>query len=433
VLFGGASLERVGDVYQGNAVADYYNEALVQTLLACLRQRPAGAGAARLLEIGAGTGGTSALVFERLGEAGMAPAEYRYTDISRAFLLHAQDTFCASYPYVVPSLFDVERDPAGQGIAICTYDAVIATNVLHATRNIRRTLHTLKATQPAGGLLLVNEISESGGLFTHLTFGLLKGWWQFEDDALRLPGCPGLAPDAWARVLAQCGYRGASFPAADAIALGQQVIVAQSDGWARIGSPPSAPSASVRAQSPTERAAVPPPPFAAAPHTPLPPHRNAVREIIATQLAQILDIPRDDIAWHEPFADYGLDSINAGQLVQALNAALGTTLDTLRLFDFASIDRLAQHLLDVGVKLPSAEAVVPAAPASAPLAGRRAARRRAGSNRCRSTPRDTTRSRSKPCAWSWSRTAVVGTIVHAQRLCRRRRSARMGEARQARP
>jgi hypothetical protein len=49
------------------------------------------------------------------------------------------------------------------------------------------TVANAKALLKAQGLLLVNELTESH-LFSHLTFGLLEGWWLYEDAELRLPG-----------------------------------------------------------------------------------------------------------------------------------------------------------------------------------------------------------------------------------------------------
>ncbi|MCG8399781.1 class I SAM-dependent methyltransferase, partial [Bacillus atrophaeus] len=74
------------------------------------------------------------------------------------------------------------------------YDVVIAANVLHATKNIRQTLRHAKAVMKHNGLLLLNEMA-GNSLFPHITFGLLEGWWLYEDPALRIPGCPGLYPN----------------------------------------------------------------------------------------------------------------------------------------------------------------------------------------------------------------------------------------------
>jgi rhizoxin synthesis polyketide synthase RhiC len=51
---------------------------------------------------------------------------------------------------------------------------------------------------------------------------------------LRIPGCPGLSPRAWQGVLEEEGFRSVQFPANEAHGLGQQIIVAESDGIVRL-------------------------------------------------------------------------------------------------------------------------------------------------------------------------------------------------------
>ncbi|WP_418120938.1 class I SAM-dependent methyltransferase [Variovorax sp. NFACC29] len=106
--------------------------------------------------------------------------EYCYTDLSKAFLLHAEKQYRAKAPYLKTQIFDVERSLAEQGVEVGRYDVVIATNVLHATREMRRTVGNTKALLKANGVVLINEMS-SNSLFLQLTFGLLEGWWLSED------------------------------------------------------------------------------------------------------------------------------------------------------------------------------------------------------------------------------------------------------------
>src|SRR4029079_4550141 len=105
----------------------------------------------------------------------------------------------------------------------------IATNVLHATRDIRQTLRNAKAALHTRGVLLLNEISRTS-LAAHLTFGLLEGWWLGVDPELRMQGSPGLDAEQWAKVLESEGFRPVSFPAKAVHELGCQIILAESDG-----------------------------------------------------------------------------------------------------------------------------------------------------------------------------------------------------------
>ncbi len=76
-----------------------------------------------------------------------------------------------------------------QGYTIGEYDILFATNVLHATRNMGKTLQQCKALLRKGGLLIANELSAKTDFLT-LTFGLTDGWWLFDDAKLRIPGSP---------------------------------------------------------------------------------------------------------------------------------------------------------------------------------------------------------------------------------------------------
>jgi acyl transferase domain-containing protein/enoyl-CoA hydratase/carnithine racemase/aryl carrier-like protein/SAM-dependent methyltransferase len=339
VIFPGASMRRVEGIYRSNAVAEDFNrsltDALVDVVQARLRADPAAQ--LRILEVGAGTGGTTTTVLPRLAPFTTNIAEYAYTDISKAFLFHAEQEFVAAYPFVTPRLFDVERPLAGQAIAPGTYDAVIATNVLHATRDIRRTLANCKAALRKGGLLLLNEIS-TPSLFAHVTFGLLEGWWLCEDQALRLPDAPGLSPEAWRMVLEQGGFPAVVFPAPHAHVLGQQVIVAESDGvvWQR--SEPSASSASTSPQ----------PTLAAAAEIQIAGSDGALKVAADAHLrklvARTLRMDARELDVHEPLKTYGIDSILIVQITEALRASFPDVSSTL-LFECQTIDALSQHFL----------------------------------------------------------------------------------------
>lgn len=87
VLFPDSSMELVEGIYKNNETADYFNEVLADTLAAFIEERLKEDPNAeiRILEIGAGTGGTSAAVFKRLKEYKHHVKEYCYTDLSKAF------------------------------------------------------------------------------------------------------------------------------------------------------------------------------------------------------------------------------------------------------------------------------------------------------------------------------------------------------------
>ncbi|WP_344637981.1 SDR family NAD(P)-dependent oxidoreductase [Kitasatospora cystarginea] len=369
VLFPQGSFSLVAGVYRDNRVAGYFNAVLAEHVASFLRARQDADPSARLrvLEIGAGTGGTTGPVLDRLARAGLDLAEYCYTDLSQAFLQHAQDTFGPRFDHLTYRVFDAARPPHTQGLDTGAFDVVIAANVLHATENIRPALRHAKALLRGNGLLALNEIS-CFYLINHLTFGLLDGWWLYDDAELRVPGSPALSPEGWRLVLEQEGFRCVGHPAADALPLGQQVVVAHSDGLAR--SPrvrAGAPEASSLPARPSTGA---PAPDAAAAPAQAPDAVRRVADLVLAELAAALRLPTDRIDADQAFADYGLDSIVGVKFVQRLNEELGTDLLTTVIFDYRSVGQLAAHIAESHrPKLPAPKtpaASSPAATAPAP-------------------------------------------------------------------
>lgn len=379
LMFSNASLQRVEDVYKKNPFITYFNQAVAALVQAYVEQRLRAQPNARLrlLEIGAGTGATSAQVFQALQPFAESVDEYRYTDVSRAFLGHAEREYRAQAPYLRGSIVDIDRPLHEQGIDCGSYDIVIATNVLHATGDIHRTVRHAKGGLGRNGLLIVNEML-GHELFAHLTFGLLPGWWAYRDGWLREPGSPGLAPATWQRVLKEEGFRSIRFPVAHAHRFGQQIIIAESDGVFRHKS--TAVQAS-RADNPIAATAEASPgpvlnsstavasdhaPSAApalAPEPAGPSARDQMLRYVRRLVAEALELSIEDIDADEPFESYGIDSILAIRLANALRVRFKDVSSTV-IFEHSSAVALATYLLSI--ETPAArEPVAPAPPVTA--------------------------------------------------------------------
>ncbi|HWH02031.1 MAG TPA: beta-ketoacyl synthase N-terminal-like domain-containing protein, partial [Pilimelia sp.] len=219
ILFPGGSLDRMTAAYQGNAIADGLNRTVAETVAAFVRDC---AGPARVGEVGAGTGGTTAVVLPALDAVG-GPAEYWFTDLSPAFLTRAEERFGAGRPYLRYGRWDVERPGAGEALAGGAFDLLIASNVLHATADLRRVVANLAAALRPGGLLVINEVTRKSALLT-LTFGLLDGWWLYRDAHLRIPGAPLVTAAGWQRLLRQHGFGSVSRPTANDGAFAEVIV-----------------------------------------------------------------------------------------------------------------------------------------------------------------------------------------------------------------
>jgi SAM-dependent methyltransferase len=149
----------------------------------------------RILEVGAGTGGMTQAILPLL------PAdrtEYIFTDLSHMFMLKAQQRF-SNYPFVQYKIMDIENDPVEQGFTQNSYDLIIASDVIHATRNLGISLGNVKKLLASEGVLMMLEVTNSP-VYLDFIFGMTEGWWLFEDTDIR-PTHATMDPARWKMVL----------------------------------------------------------------------------------------------------------------------------------------------------------------------------------------------------------------------------------------
>ena len=113
----------------------------------------------RILEIGAGTGGTTELIIHGIQQSpGQFPRYKRYTfsDISAGFFPKARERF-AGIPNMEFKVLDISKDPIQQGFEPGSYDLIIAANVVHITPTLYQTLKNLQLLLMPTGKLVVTE------------------------------------------------------------------------------------------------------------------------------------------------------------------------------------------------------------------------------------------------------------------------------------
>lgn len=153
----------------------------------------------KILEVGAGTGGTTLPVLEGIDSN---KTQYWFTDVSKGFVSKARKNF-GQFPQVQYSIFDVELDPDSQELAGNSFDIIIASNVLHSTRSLAQSLQNLKTLLSPNGILIVVEATSQQN-WLDITFGLTEGWWRFEDRSLR-PDYPLISLHQWRQLILDCG------------------------------------------------------------------------------------------------------------------------------------------------------------------------------------------------------------------------------------
>ncbi|MCB1921746.1 MAG: methyltransferase, partial [Candidatus Competibacteraceae bacterium] len=196
LLFAPSEPDDASAVYTESRYASALNELAANALTRALPlNRPL-----RVLEIGGGTGGTTRHLLPIFPTT---TAEYRFTDVSPAFLPPAEQTF-AQYPFLRTALLGIEQELAAQSIETGAYDLVIAANVLHATRDLSEAVaHAAAALTPGGWLLLIEGLRPSRWL--DLTFGLTEGWQRGTDRKLR-PDDPLIDAGQWRQLLTAQGF-----------------------------------------------------------------------------------------------------------------------------------------------------------------------------------------------------------------------------------
>eukprot|EP00966_Prymnesium_polylepis_P187718 4351877-Prymnesium_polylepis.1 len=113
LLFPGGSQELVRAVYEDSVISRFYNTCVLAAVDGLVLQLPDGAPQLQVVEIGAGTGGTTNSVLPSLATA---CARYLFTDVSQSFLREARQKF-AVFHFVEYHLLNISLEPGLQGFA----------------------------------------------------------------------------------------------------------------------------------------------------------------------------------------------------------------------------------------------------------------------------------------------------------------------------
>ncbi|MFD4600332.1 SDR family NAD(P)-dependent oxidoreductase [Streptomyces sp. NPDC058464] len=356
LLFPASGTSAMERIYRGNPISDLYNDVLTARLLAHVGRRREQLRAGeriRIVEVGSGTGGTTAGLLRALAPHG-DHLEYWYTDLSVAFLAHGRREFGTRYPFVRFKRLDLDTDPVTQGFPADGFDLAVGANVLHATSDVSRAVRHLRTLLRTGGQLLLNELT-TVTLAATVTYGLFDGWWAHTDTHLRLPGSPLLDVAGWNAVLTGAGYdRFQALPTDGATSRNfQHVVVATAA--ARVPEPAPAPAPTpvpVTAQAPADDAA------------------SFTAELLALTSAAS-GIPAADLDLDTEIGDYGFDSVSYALLAGRLNDTFGFDVTPALFYETATLRALAARLqrdYDATLRERYARAVAETTEAEAPRA-----------------------------------------------------------------
>ncbi|MCA9540322.1 MAG: amino acid adenylation domain-containing protein, partial [Myxococcales bacterium] len=325
----------------------------------------------RVLEVGAGTGGfTSAFL---AGVAG-ALVDYLFTDTSPRFLDAARARF-ADHPGVRFGVFDMEADPASQGLQPGAFDLVIGAAVFHYSTDPEALLTRLRGLLAPGGVLLLVDAFPARPSMLASMMMLDEG----ERHAVDTPFL--ISAEEWCALAHAAGFaevESVEFADPAAQRIGALVVVARTRTGATVidreavrgflgerlptymvpeqllvlsALPLSANGKVDRARLPapeqvkTERAHV-------APRTPT---ERALVEVWRAHLGRPVGVEDD-------FFEAGGDSLSAVQLVGRIREKLGVALPLRTLFAAPTIARLAPHCEGAEAATPVEQAAIVADP-----------------------------------------------------------------------
>jgi 3-oxoacyl-(acyl-carrier-protein) synthase/SAM-dependent methyltransferase/acyl carrier protein len=223
-LFPEGSFDLTDALYQRSLEARYCN-AIVANSIRTAVQAWGTKRNVRVLEIGAGTGGTTSAVVPLLPPD---ETEYWFTDVSELFLRRARKNF-DQFPFVRYGHFNLDSEPEEQNVPIEYFDVVVASNAVHASRNLPVSLQRIQRMLAPGGILVLIETTFHQTCFD-MSIGLIEGWQHFEDS--ERAEHPLLSASRWRDVLVENGFEQVStLPMKDSPAslAGQHVVLAQRD------------------------------------------------------------------------------------------------------------------------------------------------------------------------------------------------------------
>ncbi|SDY37521.1 non-ribosomal peptide synthetase [Lachnobacterium bovis] len=199
ILFPEGETNRAENIYRSNPVAEYMNmltASIIEEYVKNWNKKRQ----IRILEFGAGTGGTTKSILERVEKY---EVDYTFTDISTFFTEKAKEQF-KQYDFVKYGIFNIDELPQKQGYSEESFDIIIGANVLHDAMVIKKTLKNFRYLLSKEGLLVALEVT-TNKIFHKVSIGFIEGFSGYNDERLK-KNEPLLTVKEWKNQMKECGF-----------------------------------------------------------------------------------------------------------------------------------------------------------------------------------------------------------------------------------
>jgi amino acid adenylation domain-containing protein len=356
VFFPGGDASQAEKIYESGV---FLHDTTAAVMGAIAERWPAGQ-RLRILEVGAGTGGTTSHLLSVL------PADrtqFVFTDISGFFTRQAQEKF-RDVPFLEYRLLNIEQPPGEQGLAAHSFDLILAADMLHGARDLDRAMANLQWLLAPGGRLLLEEPTSWNQVY-NVSNALLEGLGLYEDEWRSV--VPFISVATWEAALKSAGFRRfRALPdiggvachvilAEGGLAAGESVATLEEEevrGFLGDRLPEyMVPAAFVvldrlplSANGKVDRGALPAPGSV---------RQGAQRELVAPTTpeekvlagiwAQVLGV--EQVGVEDSFFEIGGDSLLAVQLISRVRDALRVELSLRELFDSMTVAEMARQVV----------------------------------------------------------------------------------------
>ena len=200
LFFHDSSSEVARTIYTDNPISEYVNTITRKAITELIRSNKSGH-PFRILEVGAGIGGTSAQLF---GEIADLDVEYDFSDISEFFLNNAAERF-SEYDFIKYRFLDINKDMQSQGCSYGYYDMVFGVNVIHDAENLDNAFENIRSVlRPGGYFVMIETTANLRSQMVSLGFleGLNPDYTDLRSETMK----PFLNQKQWRELLDKHGF-----------------------------------------------------------------------------------------------------------------------------------------------------------------------------------------------------------------------------------